>query len=221
VREKQNANAVLIQEIWELWLQWQPPVLVKFRVPEPPHTCCYTKAKAQSKKPTNPNIERKTLQMNSLNRGTKVVLAVLFLAMSVAAHAQAANAQDNDAPVCSSQSLKGAFGFQITGTNNFFGPFAFSGRFAADGNGNITSGTGTESVAGDVVSGVPFIGTYTVNADCTGKAVITFVRSDNQQQAGLNFTLVDDGHGILFMSSDQQTIETGTAQKIFGKSHKD
>ena len=159
--------------------------------------------------------------MNSLNRGTKVVLAVLFLALSVAAHAQAANAQDDDAPVCSNHSLKGAFGFQITGTNNFFGPFAFSGRFAADGNGNITSGTGTESVAGDVVSGVPFIGTYTINADCTGKAVITFVRSDNQQQAGLNFTLVDDGHGILFMSSDQQTIETGTAQKISGKSHKD
>ena len=159
--------------------------------------------------------------MNSLNRGTKVVLAVLFLALSVAAHAQAANAQDDDAPACSNHSLKGAFGFQIAGTNNFFGPFAFSGRFAADGNGNITSGSGTESIAGDVVSGVPFIGTYTINADCTGKAIITFVRSDNQQQAGLDFTLVDDGHGIIFMSSDQQTIETGTAQKIFGKRHKD
>jgi hypothetical protein len=148
--------------------------------------------------------------MKSINGGTKVLLAVLLLAMSAAARAQ-------DEPACGNNSLKGSFGFQISGTNNFFGPFAFSGRFAADGKGNITSGSGTESVAGDVVSGVPFIGTYTINPDCTGKAVITFVRSDNQQQAGLDFTMVNDGKGILFMSSDQQTIETGAAQKIFTK----
>ena len=165
---------------------------------------------------TNSKQREECLPMNSINRGTKLVLAVLFLALSVTAYAQ-----DDDAPSCSTNSLKGAFGFQITGTNNFFGPFAFSGRFAADGKGNITSGTGTESVAGDVVSGVPFIGTYTINADCTGKAVIVFVRSDNQQQAGLNFTLVNDGQGLFFMSSDQQTIETGIAQKIFVKKGSD
>jgi hypothetical protein len=146
--------------------------------------------------------------MKSLNGSTKVLFAVLLFALSAAAYAQ-------DGPTCSTASLKGSFGFTISGTNNFFGQFAFSGRFAADGRGNITSGTGTESVAGDVVSGVPFIGSYTINADCTGKAIITFVRSDNQQQAGLNFTLVNNGKGIMFMSSDQQTIETGTAQKIF------
>lgn len=146
--------------------------------------------------------------MKSINGGTKVLFAVLLFALSAAAYAQ-------DEPTCSIASLKGSFGFTISGTNNFFGQFAFSGRFAADGRGNITSGTGTESVAGDVVSGVPFIGSYTINADCTGKAIITFVRSDNQQQAGLNFTLVNNGKGIMFMSSDQQTIETGTAQKIF------
>jgi len=146
--------------------------------------------------------------MKSLNGRTKVLFAVLLFALSAVAYAQ-------NEPACSNASLKGSFGFTISGTNNFFGPFAFSGRFASDGRGNITSGSGTESVAGDVVSGVPFIGTYTINADCTGKAVITFVRSDNQQQAGLDFTIVNNGKGIMFMSSDQQTIETGTAQKIF------
>lgn len=155
--------------------------------------------------------------MKSLTSGTKVLLTVLLLTLSAAAQNQSAAAQDHDEPACSASSLKGAFGFQISGNNNFFGPFAFSGRFTADGKGNITSGSGTESIAGDIVSGVPFIGTYTINADCTGKAVIVFVRSDNQQQAGLDFTLVDDGKGILFMSSDQQTTETGTAQKIFVK----
>lgn len=145
--------------------------------------------------------------MKSLS-GTKVLLVVFLFALSAAAYAQ-------DGPTCSVANLRGSFGFQISGKNNFFGQFAFSGRFAADGKGNITSGTGTESVAGDVVSGVPFIGTYTINPDCTGKAIITFVRSDNQQQAGLDFTIVNDGKGIMFMSSDQQTIETGTAQKIF------
>jgi hypothetical protein len=148
--------------------------------------------------------------MKSLNGGIKLLLAVLCLTFSVAAMAQ-------DGTACSSKSLKGSFGFQISGTNSFFGPFAFSGIFAADGNGNITSGAGTESIAGDVVSGVPFIGTYTVNPDCTGKAIIIFVRSDNQQQAGLDFTLVNDGKGILFMSSDQGTAETGNAVKVSTK----
>ena len=149
--------------------------------------------------------------MKSINGGTKVLFAVLLFALSTVAYAQ------TDEPTCSNANLKGSFGFTISGTNNFFGPFAFSGRFAADGRGNITAGSGTESVAGDVVSGVPFIGTYTISADCTGKAIITFVRSDNQQQAGLDFTLVNNGNGIIFMSSDQQTIETGSAQKIFVK----
>jgi hypothetical protein len=155
--------------------------------------------------------------MKSLNGGTKILLAVLFLALSAAAQNQSAGAQDQDEPACNLNSLKGAFGFQISGNNNFFGPFAFSGRFAADGKGNITSGSGTESIAGDVVSGVPFIGTYTINADCTGKAIVTFIRSDNQQQAGLDFTVVNDGKGLFFMSSDPQTTETGSAQKIFVK----
>lgn len=148
--------------------------------------------------------------MKSINGGTKILLAVLFLTLS-------AVAQDQSDPACNLSSLKGSFGFQISGNNNFFGPFAFSGRFTADGKGNLTSGTGTESVAGDVVSGVPFIGTYTINADCTGSAIVTFIRSDNQQQAGLDFTLVNDGKGLLFMSSDEQTTETGTAQKVFVK----
>jgi len=148
--------------------------------------------------------------MKSINGGTKVLFVVLLLSLCAVARAQ-------DEPTCSNASLKGSFGFTISGNNNFFGPFAFSGRFAADGKGNITSGSGTESIAGDVVSGVPFIGTYTISPDCTGHAIITFVRSDNQQQAGLDFTMVNDGKGIMFMSSDEQTTETGTAQKIFTK----
>lgn len=154
--------------------------------------------------------------MNSLNRSTKMLLAVLFLAVSVAAYAE-----DKDEPACTNRSLKGAFGFQITGNNNLFGPFAFAGRFVTDGRGNITSGTGTESIAGDIVHNVPFVGVYTVSADCTGKATIVFVRTDNQQQAGLDFTLVNDGRSILFMSSDEETTETGTAQMISTRRHDD
>jgi hypothetical protein len=154
--------------------------------------------------------------MNLLNRGTKLLRAVLFLALSATAYAQ-----DQDGPACGNSSLKGAFGFQITGTNNFFGQFAFNGRFATDGNGNITSGSGTESIAGTVVHGVPFNGTYTVKADCTGTATIIFIRSDNQQQAHLDFALVNDGQEILFISRDQETTETGLAKKISIKRHDD
>lgn len=147
--------------------------------------------------------------MKRLNRGTKILATILFLALTVAC----CYGQDDDSQGCTNASLKGAFGFQITGTNLALGPFAFNGRFAVDGNGNITTGDGTEAFQGFLFD-VPFIGTYVVNADCTGTADILFIRSDAQLHAHLRFTLTHDGKDLLFISQDRGTIETGIAQKI-------
>jgi hypothetical protein len=102
-----------------------------------------------------------------------ISLSSLF-GLSVGAQAQAA---------CTNTSLKGDFGFTCQG--------AFSGQPAAeigiatyDGKGNV-SGRSTISVNGTILKDVPFEGTYTLNADCTG--VATF--SDGSQNA-----LVLDAH---------------------------
>ena len=146
--------------------------------------------------------------MKRLNRGTKILATILFLALTVACYGQ-----DDDSQGCTNASLKGAFGFQITGTNLALGPFAFNGRFTADGNGNLPSGDGIEAFQGFLFD-VPFIGTYVVNTDCTGTADILFIRSDAQIHAHLRFTLTHGGKDILFISVDRGTIETGVAQKI-------
>lgn len=123
-------------------------------------------------------------------------------------------AQDDNA--CSNKSLKGSFGFRITGTNGAVGPFAFVGHFVADGEGNIT-GAGTEAILPVVGRNQPFAATYTVNADCTGSAVLTFTSPDAHSSARLDFVLVDDGKEIMLIDTDRGTVESGVARKQFSR----
>lgn len=141
---------------------------------------------------------------------TLSTLLIVFLAIPYL-HAQD-DADDNNVPTCSNDSLRGQFGFKITGTNLATGPFAFVGRFEADGLGNII-GKGTEAIPQGIFR-PPFSAVYTVQPDCTGVAILTF-NTENQAQARLDFVIVDDGNEILFLDSDRGVIESGTAKKQF------
>lgn len=111
---------------------------------------------------------------------------------------------------CTNQSLQGAYGFSLNGTNFNFGvPWAIVGRFDSDGNGAIT-GTGTQSTKGDV-SRSKFTGTYQVEADCSGVATFTFGAG---ARAVLQFVVVDSGKRVEMIVTDQGTLETGYATKI-------
>jgi hypothetical protein len=97
-----------------------------------------------------------------------IAIALFACALTPALHAQ----------TCSDQSLKGSFGYTVTGTITknsgplVAGPFVAVGRIVFDGKGNVSTvrafndnGTSLTNDAGT--------GTYTLNSDCTGTFNIT------------------------------------------------
>jgi hypothetical protein len=137
----------------------------------------------------------------------KVLSLAVFLLMSFCC----GYAQNND-DGCTNASLKGEFGFSITGTNAGVGPFATVGRFVSDGKGNIT-GVATEAILPVIGPNQAFTATYTVTSECAGSAVLTF--TDSGAATHLNFVLVDRGREILIIVTDRGAVESGSAKKQF------
>ena len=103
----------------------------------------------------------KSNQVRSINMKKTIISLVVFASMFVVG----ANAQ---AGQCSHASLKGAYGFLDSHISVPAGtPFTALGRWNFDGKGNFTN-TITFNDNGTVTHADDF-GTYTVNADCTGK----------------------------------------------------
>jgi hypothetical protein len=113
---------------------------------------------------------------------------------------------------CSNATLEGAFGFSLSGKNIALnGEYVLVGRFEADGKGEY-KGAGSQSANGRVARG-EFSGTYTVNADCTGSAEITFAKTGVKAQ--LDFVLVNDGNEIYLIDVGGKTAEFGQAKRLF------
>jgi hypothetical protein len=114
---------------------------------------------------------------------------------------------------CTLASLKGNFGFSITGTNTRFNvPFAFVGRMTADGAGNVT-GRGTQSRGGQIVMNVGISGTYKVMPECMGISFIKFENEPNAQ-GRFEFVIVNDGREFYFIDVAEGTVESGSASLI-------
>jgi len=144
----------------------------------------------------------------NLARKSMVVIAI-EMALAMCANAQAAQQE------CSNESLTGAFGFLVSGTNvaaNLL--FAISGRFVADGKGSF-AGTASESTAGQIAEHYPFTGSYTVAPDCTGSAQFVFPSGGSSR---LDFVVVSDGDEVIILDVDFGTVESGTAKKQFRRS---
>jgi len=137
-----------------------------------------------------------------------IARVVLLLAVSAGICTPALHAHPLQ---CSSESLTGAYGFQLTGS---FIPggisFAATGRFVSDGHGAVT-GSIVESVNGGISTG-SFTATYTVADDCTGVAVLKF---DRGLQTTISFTIVSSGREVLLIDTDPGTVEIGSAKKQF------
>jgi hypothetical protein len=94
---------------------------------------------------------------------------------------------------CSVATLRGGFGFTFTGTAHTPdgpSPRAGIGRFVIDGEGNLV-GTNTTNADGIVLRRT-LVGTYTVEADCTGSVAITFT-DPLGGQATFDVVIDDDG----------------------------
>jgi hypothetical protein len=141
----------------------------------------------------------------------RTIVFAMCVAVSIPISNGRAIAHSKVEKTCSVASMKGIFGFSLTGTNVAYNvPFAFVGRATADGLGNF-SAKGTQSRGGKILEGV-LEGTYTVAADCTGSVSFKFGADPNP--GGLNFVLVDDGKQVFFINLGEGTVETGTATLI-------
>jgi len=124
---------------------------------------------------------------------------------------QAAVAEDG----CSNHSLRGAYGFAVEGQAfnppgpgyHEFAEFADAGRIVFDGGGNL-NGTDTESLNGLISTGLTFSGTYSVQTDCTGTAVIS-----GGITAKLRFMLVEGGQEVNVFDTDLGLVASGQITK--------
>jgi hypothetical protein len=125
----------------------------------------------------------------------KLILASSITLLVLAALVPAANA----APACTAATIAGDYGFTASG---FFqnkeknAPIAAIGLVTFDGESNA-SATVTASFNGSI-STFPWIGTYTVNTDCTGSLIAT----PGSGLANFSIVIVRGGAEILGMDID-------------------
>jgi hypothetical protein len=134
---------------------------------------------------------------------TRIALTLaMFGALSAAATAQ-------DTGKCSIGKLSGSYGFKMDGAN---GPahFAAVGVQTFDGHGNFST-VNTISIDGNVIPGIAFTGTYTVNADCTGSGTANFGPGSTSV---VNFVIVDSGKQIYTISADPGSTFTGVFTRL-------
>jgi hypothetical protein len=152
---------------------------------------------------------------------TKRTMAVWMGAIAVAATCGmvgAASAVDappspvQEGPRCTDGTIRGSYGFSIDGTVLAGTPNAFLLRGVAmtqfDGAGQLTQvDFATRNGAPMMADWRPAVGTYAVNADCTGTAEI--VPSDGSPVLRLRLVVVDHGREI-------RTIVVGNATGSVG-----
>jgi hypothetical protein len=139
------------------------------------------------------------MQWKSVSRMLMIavpIIVVCGLLLAASSIGPTARADGQDTVACSNRTLQGDYGSQIEGT--ILGPnLPFRGLAMAhfDGKGNITQ------VDHIVFNGIrpltewtPGTGTYTVNPDCTGAAVIN--SPSGQGPVNLHFVVVNQGKQI-------------------------
>ena len=125
---------------------------------------------------------------------------------------------------CSKAGVEGKWGFSTNGSIPAIGPVAATGLFNQDISGNIT-GSQTRSLNGDIADET-FIGTATVNSDCTGSDTIqvfqngvlvrtttlNVVYDDNAREARAIFTSL-----VLPDGTNLPTVLTIEARRVLSR----
>jgi hypothetical protein len=149
---------------------------------------------------------------------TRVTASVVLLASLFVAGLVPSVRADEE---CSNATLKGSFGVSGSGTFPNGIPFVTIGRFSFDGAGNLTA-TAILNLSDSTTLRREFTGTYTVDADCTGSAVLVEVGAGG---SGGHFDLVidDDGTEIRLIRTAPGIPGTFTfmGKKQFRGSEKD
>jgi hypothetical protein len=112
--------------------------------------------------------------------------------------------------------LEGSYGFSRNGTAGFGSISAAAvGVISFDGAGNI-SGNDTTSVNGTIIRRT-FVGSYTLNSDCTGSLTITFLTGTPGRVSPNDFVGIDNGLELRLINTNPGEVIVGTARKQLTK----
>jgi hypothetical protein len=142
----------------------------------------------------------------------KVLLLIAVLAAGVQA--------DNDnGRRCSIATLKGSYGYTITGTRPVPGsPLQFEqiigvGVRDYDGQGGFTQVDTTKGASAGAAVDIPTSGTYSIEADCSGKIVLVIPGRPEPVEA--RFVVINKGKEIRWIVlSPASTMVSGHAVRI-------
>lgn len=123
---------------------------------------------------------------------------VVVLALGLAAVGSASAA-------CSNATLKGDYGFTLTGVNSSAVLTAIVGQITANGAGGLT-GTQTMSDNGVISSNVALTGSYAISSNCKGTATITPTGS-----SAAHYTLVIDSK-----NTQVEMVQTDKGYTLYG-----
>ena len=140
------------------------------------------------------------------------ILALFFVALLVTPAVLA-----RDRRQCTNRTVVGNWGYTATGIRTGVGPVAAVGTFTIDADGNVLDGRQTISFNGLVVQET-YVGTYTLNEDCTGAAVLTVVSPVLNRTSHVSFVDVDDVNEERAIFTDPGTIITLEAKRLFSRS---
>lgn len=151
----------------------------------------------------NGDIEHDNFVLDNANRGA-------FLIQTDAVHVQSSVAVAEGTARCSNAGVAHTFAAQLTGLVNGVGQVAFMGQLTLNAKLGTISGTASLSQNGTITSSVPVTGTYQINSDCTGSAVIT---PQGLSAMNVNVVIVNGGKELMVIETDANTIVTGSLQE--------
>jgi len=139
----------------------------------------------------------------------KRIVLVVLMSLSLGAGAGFAGDEAKVDEPCTEHSVVGTYGFSLSGASSALGFTAAAGSITADGKGHL-SGSYTKTVSGLLIDG-HFVGTYTVEADCT---VSVSVGGASWHAEGKGM-LVNEGKEVLWVGAqtDIAVLVSGVAKK--------
>jgi hypothetical protein len=115
---------------------------------------------------------------------------------------------------CSNATLTGLYMYSNSGyqaVNPSLLPLAVTGKNIFYGNGKFDS-LATLSIGGTIIPNDAAPGTYTVNSDCTGTAIVHM--TPPTPDVHLQWFVAPDGDLIFSTETDPGTVLTGTLQRV-------
>lgn len=158
----------------------------------------------------NNQVEHDTFVLNNANKGA-------FLIQTDTVHVQSSFAvAQGTITSCVDATAAHTYSMQLSGLDPGTGQVAYEGQLilkektVGTTETDTITGTVTVSLNGTITSAVPVTGTYSINSNCTGSAVITPM---GMSTMNLNLVIVNAGKEILAIETDNNTIVTGLLQE--------